>query len=151
MLSSLLINSTPRYLDDVLNIDNPYFEGMANHIYPPTIRKTCPCNVYTPLYPHFYIAKLGYVGVYPFFLFLLQNIDCGYSLEPPRFKWGSRGYISHGHVFMMFRFTSQCYSLKALLREGLSEPEFYGDLVYKFKKLTGTNDFSFRASHIFVM
>ena len=34
--------------------------------------------------------------------------------------------------------------LKTLLREGLSEPEFYGDLVYKFKKLTGRNDFSFR-------
>ena len=25
--------------------------------------------------------------------------------------------------------------LKTLLRDGLSEPEFYGDLVYKFKKL----------------
>ena len=23
-----------RYLDDVLNIDNPYFEGMVNQIYP---------------------------------------------------------------------------------------------------------------------
>ena len=32
----------------------------------------------------------------------------------------------------------------ALLREGLSEPEFYGELVYKFKKLIGTNDFSFQ-------
>ena len=28
------------------------------------------------------IAKLGYAGVYLFFLFSLQNIDCGYSLEP---------------------------------------------------------------------
>ena len=26
-------NSTSRYLDDLLNIDNPYFEGMAKHIY----------------------------------------------------------------------------------------------------------------------
>ena len=26
-------NSTSRYLDD-LNIDNPYFEGMVNQIYP---------------------------------------------------------------------------------------------------------------------
>ena len=34
--------------------------------------------------------------------------------------------------------------LKALLSEGLSEPEFYGDLVYKFKKLKGINDFSFQ-------
>ena len=40
-----------------------------------SIRKTCPCNVY-PLEPHFYIVKLGYAGVYLFFLFLLQNIDC---------------------------------------------------------------------------
>ena len=48
------------------------------------IRKTCPCNEY-PLKPHFYIEKLGFAGVYLFFLFLLQNIDCGYSLEPPRF------------------------------------------------------------------
>ena len=34
--------------------------------------------------------------------------------------------------------------LKTLLSEGLSEPEFYGDLVYKFKKLIGSNDFSFQ-------
>ena len=46
-------------------------------------RKTCPCYV-NPIEPHFYIAKLGYAGVYLFFLFLLQNIACGYSLEPPR-------------------------------------------------------------------
>ena len=46
------------------------------------ITKTCPCNIY-PLEPHVYIEKLGFKGVYLFFLFLLQNIDCGYSLEPP--------------------------------------------------------------------
>ena len=34
--------------------------------------------------------------------------------------------------------------LKTLLNEGLSEPEFYGDLVYKFKKLIGSSDFSFQ-------
>ena len=55
-----------------------------------SIRKTCPCNIY-PLKPHFYIVKLGYVGVYLFSLFLLQNIDCGYSLEPPR-RGGSNLY-----------------------------------------------------------
>ena len=33
-----------------------------------------------PLIPYFYIVKLGYAGVYLFFLFLLQNIDCGYLL-----------------------------------------------------------------------
>ena len=35
-------------------------------------------------------------------------------------------------------------NLKTLLSEALSEPEFYGDLVYKFKKLIGINDFSFQ-------
>ena len=30
------------------------------------------------------------------------------------------------------------------LREGLSEREFYGELVYRFKKLIGGNDFSFQ-------
>ena len=32
--------------------------------------------------------------------------------------------------------------LKTLLRQGLSEPEFYGDLVYKFTKIVGRADFS---------
>ena len=32
--------------------------------------------------------------------------------------------------------------LKSLLKQGLSEPEFYGDLVYKFKKIVGRADFS---------
>ena len=30
--------STSRYLDDLLNIDNPYFEGMVNCIYPPELQ-----------------------------------------------------------------------------------------------------------------
>ena len=32
--------------------------------------------------------------------------------------------------------------LKSLLKQGLSEPEFYSNLVYKFKKIVGRNDFS---------
>ena len=31
-------NSTSRYLDDLLNIDNPYFEGMVNQIFPPELQ-----------------------------------------------------------------------------------------------------------------
>ena len=30
--------STSRYLDDLLNIDNPYFEGVVNRIYPPELQ-----------------------------------------------------------------------------------------------------------------
>ena len=32
--------------------------------------------------------------------------------------------------------------LESLLRKGLSEPEFYGDLVYKSKKKVGSYNFS---------
>ena len=54
------------------------------------ITKSCLYNV-DPLKPHFYIVKLGFIGVYIIFLFLLKNIDCGYSLEPPR-RGGSNEY-----------------------------------------------------------
>ena len=32
--------------------------------------------------------------------------------------------------------------LKSLLRHGLLEPEFYGELVYKLKKIVASNNFS---------
>ena len=32
-------------------------------------------------------------------------------------------------------------SLKTLLQQGISEPEFYGDLVYRFRKLVGKSNF----------
>ena len=31
-------NSTSRYLYDLLNIDNPYFKGMVNQMYPPELQ-----------------------------------------------------------------------------------------------------------------
>ena len=40
--------------------------------------------------------------------------------------------------------------LKTLLLEGLSEPEFYGDLVYKFRKIIGKNDFPYHFKKIIV-
>ena len=65
------------------------------------ITKTCPCNVYT-LKPHFYIEKMGFAGVYLFFSFVIQNIECGYSLEPPQ-RGGSNVYPQPMH----FQFFSQ--------------------------------------------
>ena len=56
-----------------------------------TITKTRLYN-FDPLKPHFYIVKVGFTGVHNIiFLFLLKNIDCGYSLEPPR-RGGSNEY-----------------------------------------------------------
>ena len=65
-----------------LSLPDVFFEDV--------ITKTCPCNVY-PLEPHFFIVKLGFAGVYLNFLSLIQNIHCGYSLEPPR-RGGSNVY-----------------------------------------------------------
>ena len=46
---------------------------------------------FDPLKPHFHKVKLGFTGVYIIFLISAQNIDCGYSLEPPR-RGGSNEY-----------------------------------------------------------
>ena len=40
--------------------------------------------------------------------------------------------------------------LKTLLLQGLSEPEFYGDLVYKFRKIIGKKDFPYHFKKIIV-
>ena len=53
--------------------------------------KTCLYNV-DPLKPHFYIVKMGFTGVYIIFLIFAQNMDCGYSLEPPH-RGGSNEYL----------------------------------------------------------
>ena len=55
-----------------------------------SITKTYLYN-FDPLKPHFHIVKLGFTGVYIIFLISAQNIDYGYSLEPPR-RGGSNEY-----------------------------------------------------------
>ena len=70
--------SPPIFLDFSFHFN----KGNINNAFKLFIRITCPCNEH-PLTPHFYIEKVGFTRVYTFFLYLLQNIDCGYSLEPP--------------------------------------------------------------------
>ena len=56
------------------------------------ITKTCLYDI-DPLKPQFLYSKTGvYGGIRYFFLFLLKNINCGYSLEPPR-RGGSNEYL----------------------------------------------------------
>ena len=45
--------------------------------------------IYTPLNPTFICGKIGVLRGIPIFLILLQNIDCGYSLEPLGERGGS--------------------------------------------------------------
>ena len=52
------------------------------------ITKTCPCNI-----RRFFLAlKLNFhLKTFDIFLSFAQNIDCGYTLEPPR-RGGSNEY-----------------------------------------------------------
>ena len=64
---------------------------------------------------------------------LLQQ---GYRYHKLR-KAFSKFYRRHYELIAKFN-----VGLKSLLQQGLSEPEFYGDLVYKFNKIVGRSDFS---------
>ena len=70
--SGIVLHSTI----DNINIGIP--RKGRNHI-----TKTCLYN-FDPLKPYFYIAKLGFTGVYIIVFISAKKIDCGYSLEPPR-------------------------------------------------------------------
>ena len=72
-----------------------------------------------------------------------QTSPTGLSVYKLR-KTFSKFYRRHYELISKYN-----VELKTLLNEGLSEPEFYGDLVYK-KKLTGRNDFSFQFRKIVV-
>ena len=60
----------------------------------------------------------------------------GYRYHKLR-KASSKFYRRHYELISKFN-----VGLKSLSHQGLSEPEFYGDLVYKFKKIRGMTDFS---------
>ena len=61
-----------------------------------------------------------------------------------------QGYLYHKLCKAFSKFYRRYYDLiskfqirlKIILRQGLLEPEFHGDLVYKLKKIVGSNNFS---------
>ena len=56
-----------------------------------------------------------------------------------KFNWRHIGLVSKYNV-----------GLKTLLLQGLSEPIFYGDLVYKFRKIIGKYDFPYHFKKMIV-
>ena len=65
-----------------------------------------------------------------------KNLKQGYRYHKLR-KAFSKFYRRHYELISKFN-----VGLKSLLHQGLSEPEFYGDLVYKIKKIRVMTDFS---------
>ena len=172
---------------DLLNVDNPYFEGMVNRIYPPELQlnKANTADTEAPFLDLHLSISNGFVsskicdkrGDFGFgvvsFPFLdggvPRSASCGVCVSRlVRFAGVSgrvvgfgarggglaakllrRGYRYHGlrktfsgfyrrHCELVSKFN---VGLKALLRRGLSEPEFCGDLVYRLKKNVGRVDF----------
>ena len=68
----------------------------------------------------------------------------GYRYHKLR-KAFSKFYRRHHELVSKFN-----VGLKSLLHQGLSEPEFYVDLVYEFKTIMGRTDFSgqFRKEYV---
>ena len=81
---------------------------------------------------------------------MLQTSTLEINVKRPNFSNRAIGIINFEKHFLNFilelcrHYELICkynVGLKTLLNEGLSEPEFYGDLVYKFKKLIGRKGF----------
>ena len=75
------------------------------------------------------MVKLGYAGVYLNFLFLLQIIDCGYSLDTPRrgdsnvyprsmfFSTNKKTYFKKSSdFFLFFQFKENRYITRTCFR-----------------------------------
>ena len=181
-------NSTSRYLDDLLNINNIYFDQMVDRIYPTELQlnranstdteapfldlNQCISNgtVSTKIYDKrddfdFDVVNFPFLdgdvprrtsyGVYISQLIRFARAssnlcDFNYRNKALTAKLLRQSY----RYFKLRKAFSKFYrrhsaliekysvSLKTLLQQGISEPEFYGDLVYKFRKIVGKSNFS---------
>ena len=60
---------------------------------------------------------------------------------PPKFMINGTILILISSI-SLFWIEKYSVSLKTLLQQGISEPEFYGDLAYRFRKIVGKSHFS---------
>ena len=187
-------NSTYRYLDDLLNIDNNFFGSMGNRIYPSKLHlnksnvsdaEASFLNLHLSISDGFVKSKIydkrddfdivnfpflnGNVsrsascGVYISqlirFARVSSHVDNFYTLNKVlTAKLLRQGYRYHKLRIAFSKFYRRHFDtvskynvgLKTLLLQGLSEPEFYGDLVYKFREVIGKNHFPYNFKKIIV-
>ena len=176
-------NSTSLYLDDLLNIDNNFFDSMFNRIYPSELQVNkanvsdteplfldlhlCISDgfVKTKIYDKrddfdFDIVNFSFLdgdvprsassGVYISQLIRFARVSSHVDDLNTRNKVLTAKLLRQGYRYHKLR---KAYSkfyrrhfdivskynvgLKTLLLQSLSEPEFYGDLVYNFRKIIG--------------
>ena len=163
-------NTTSRYLDDILNINNVYFENMVSQIYPSELQlnKANASDteaafldlhmsisngiVSTKIYDKrddfdFEIVNFPFLdgdvprstsyGVYISQLIRFARASSYVTDFNTRNKLLTQKLLKQGYRYHKLRKT-----FSKFLRQELSEPDFYGDLVYKLKKIVGSNNFS---------
>ena len=181
-------NTSSRYLDDILNINNVYFVNMTSQIYPSELQLNKANTFDTEaafLYLHlsisndiistkiydkrddfdFEIANFPFLdgdvprstsyGVYISQLIRFARASSYFAdlntlksfLTQKLLKQGYRYHNLHKAFSKLYRRYYDLISkfqvgLKSLLRQRLSEPDCYGGLVYKLKKIVGSNNFS---------
>ena len=190
------MKESSRYLDDLLNIDNTFFDSMVNHIYPSEFQLNKAYVSYTEasfLDLHLSISDVfvktrifnkrddfdfGMVN-FPFLdgdvphstsyavyispLIRFARVSSHVNDLNTRNKVLTAKFLIQGYRYHKLRKAfSKFYrrhfnlvsrynvGLKTLLLQGLSETEFYGDLVYEFRKIIGKYDFSYPFKKIIV-
>ena len=176
-------SSTSRHLDDLLNIDNDFFDSMVNRIYPSELQLNKANLSDTEAFfldLHLFISD-GYVKTkiydkrddfdfdivnFPFLdgdaprltsyrvyisqLIRFARVSSHVDDFNTRYKVLTAKLLREGYRYHKLRKAfSKFYwryfdivskynvGLKTLLLQGLLEPEFYGDLVYKVRKIIG--------------
>ena len=171
-------SSTTRYLDDLLNIDNNFFDSMVNRIYPSKLQlnranvsdteasfldlhlSISDGFVKTKIYDkrdNFDIVNFPFLdgdvprstsyGVYISQLIEIARVSSHVDVFNTRNKVLTSKLLRQGYRYHKIRMAfSKFYrlhfdmvsknnvGLKTFLLQGLSEPEFYGDLVYNSEK-----------------
>ena len=181
-------NSTSRYLDDLLNIDNPHFEGLVNQIYPSELQLNKANNsdveapfldlhltiandfVSTKIYDKrddfdFNIVNFPFLdgdipyspsyGVYISQLIRFARVSSHLADFNTRNKSLTAKLLHQGYRYHKLRkafskFFRRYHNLVSkfkiglhqLLLQGVSQPEFFGDIIYRFRKIKGQPNFT---------
>ena len=180
-------NSTSRYLDDLLNIDNIHFEHMVHRIYPAELQlnkanasdtEAAFLDLNLSIHNDIVLQKYMIKGMILILILLISRSLMAMSLNVPlmvyiyqlicfarasshvtdlnnRNKFLNAKLLKQGYRYHKLRKAfSKFYRrhfeliekyhiiLKKLMQQGICNPEFYGDLVYKFKKIIGNPNFS---------
>ena len=175
-------NSTSRYLDDLLNIDNIHFEHMVHRIYPAelqlnkanasdteaafldlnlSIHNDIVSDIVNFPFLDGDVPQRPSYGVYISQLIRFARASSHVTDFNNRNKFLTAKLLKQGYRYHKLRKAfSKFYrrhfelietyhvSLKKLMQQGICNPEFYGDLVYKFKKIIGNSNFYNRLKRI---